>query len=120
VFINFWASWCAPCRHELPRLDEVARRLASQRGDVELLAINIDSKRENADRFLRSARITALRVLYDPQADVAGLYDLPRMPSSLLIDRAGIVRRVFEGYAPGDEKRVEKDIETLRAKQQRI
>jgi thiol-disulfide isomerase/thioredoxin len=113
VVLDFWASWCGPCKKELPALDALARRYAGEGKPVVILAVNIDRERRNAEKFLASARVSSLRVLLDPKGKGAAAYDLPTMPTSYVIDGEGIVRLVHAGYAPGDEKKLKAEIDRL-------
>lgn len=113
VVVDFWASWCVPCKKELPALDAMQRQYTAAGKDVVILAINIDSRRENAEKFLKSAKIGALRVLLDPQGAVADQYEPPTMPTSYVIDKKGVIRHVHEGYTPGDEKKLAAEIDAL-------
>src|SRR5512146_965582 len=82
VIVDFWASWCAPCRYSLPRLAALESRLQG----VKILAINIDDERQNALDFLKHNRVM-LTSLYDETKHVVGTYDIPAMPSALIIDK---------------------------------
>jgi thiol-disulfide isomerase/thioredoxin len=111
VVVDFWASWCAPCKKELPALEVLQRRYREAGKKVVILTINIDKDRANAEKFLRSAKIKDLSVLLDKEGAVAGQYDLPTMPTSFVIDQKGIVRYVHAGYTGGDEKKVAQQID---------
>jgi peroxiredoxin len=111
VLLDFWASWCVPCKKELPALAALQRRYQQAGKKVVILTVNIDKDRANAEKFLRSAKITGLRVLLDKEGAVAGQYDLPTMPTSFVIDKRGIVRYVHAGYRPGDERKVAAEID---------
>jgi thiol-disulfide isomerase/thioredoxin len=113
VLVDFWASWCKPCKKELPELDKLAKAYKDAGADVVVLAVNIDTKRDNALKFLKSAKIQHLTVLYDPSSTVAEQFDPPTMPTSYVIDRKGIVKVVHEGYKAGDEKKVKAEIDAL-------
>ena len=93
VFINFWASWCTPCRKELPMLDQLQDKFEN----LIVLAINIDSERENANQFLNEYKINSL-VLYDPNTEVVSNYGAVAMPSSYILDQNGIVRYKHYGF----------------------
>ncbi len=112
VVIDFWASWCGPCKKSLPALAEIARRCAA-RGAV-FLAVNLDEDRKNVERFLKQTRLDGLRVLLDPGGNaVAARYEPPSMPTTYLIDRDGVIRYVHAGYKPGDEQRLERELAAL-------
>ncbi len=113
VVVDFWASWCVPCRKELPALDVLARRYADGKKPVVFLAVGIDKERANATKFLSSAKISAVRILLDPDGKIAAAYDLPTMPSSYVIDAKGLVRHVHSGFSPGDEKAIAQEIDGL-------
>jgi thiol-disulfide isomerase/thioredoxin len=113
VLVDFWASWCKPCKKELPELDKLAKAYKSAGADVTIVAINIDTKRENAESFLKSAKIANLTILFDPSSTSAEQFEPPTMPTSYLVDKKGIVKAVHEGYNPGDEKKVKAEIDAL-------
>lgn len=98
VFINFWASWCAPCKKELPLLDALQR---ARDKEMVILAVNIDKRRVNTDNFLKRHPLT-LKVLFDPDGNVVASYGARAMPTSFILDREGIVRYIHFGF---DEKK---------------
>jgi thiol-disulfide isomerase/thioredoxin len=88
VVINFWASWCAPCRHELPRLDALNADVARNGGRV--LAVSIDLEARNADRFAKKLGLK-LPICHDGPDGLAKLLDLQHIPFTLVLDRSGDV-----------------------------
>ncbi|HZS40552.1 MAG TPA: TlpA disulfide reductase family protein [Polyangia bacterium] len=110
VLLDFWASWCEPCKKELPLLAKMAPRL-KQRG-IEIIAVNIDENRGNAEAFMRSHNL-ALTVVPDTDKSIVGKYEPPKMPSSFVVDRSGIVRSVNDGFEPGDESKIEQQLTDL-------
>jgi len=111
VLVDFWAQWCEPCKKELPQLDRLAKQYA-QKGVV-IVAVNIDKQRENAERMVKQLGVS-LPVLLDPAGSVAGTYDLPKMPTSFVIDKKGIVRFVNEGFdGPKDVDRFKQELDEL-------
>jgi peroxiredoxin len=94
VILNFWASWCAPCRHEIPSLAAVHRRL-SARGLV-ILAVSVDEDRSALDRYLREDR-PPFRILADPGRSVASRYGVSGIPVSFLLDSEGRVAERVDG-----------------------
>lgn len=113
VLIDFWASWCEPCKRELPELEKLGRELGP-RGLV-ILAVNIDEQRANAERMARQLGLT-LPVALDPDGKVAGTWDPPKMPTSYLVDRKGVVRFVHAGFdGPPDVARLRRELEQLLA-----
>jgi thiol-disulfide isomerase/thioredoxin len=113
VLVDFWASWCKPCKKELPELDKLAKAYKAAGADVVIVAINIDTKRENADKFLKTANINHLTVLFDASSTSAEQYEPATMPTSYVIDKKGIVKVVHEGYTAGDEKKLKTVIDGL-------
>lgn len=115
VFINFWASWCAPCQVELPQLNRLAREYKGR--SVRVLAINVDSDRAVARSLLKKLGIAApLEVLWDRQSKVVGTYNIESMPSSFIVDQKGIVRFVHVGYRDEDVQVWRNELNQLLAK----
>jgi thiol-disulfide isomerase/thioredoxin len=102
VLINFWATWCGPCRQEMPLLDELYAkyRLAG----LVLMSVNIDETQEPAMEMARTLKVS-YPVLFDARKDVSRAYDVGTMPLTVLVDREGVVRYISEGYKPGYEQR---------------
>ena len=110
VMLNFWASWCGPCRQEMPLMDE----LYSQYKDLgfTILAVNVDENREEAHRFLDKVPVN-YPILYDPESSVSELYEVQAMPTTVMIDRDGNARYLHYGYQPGYEDEYEQQIREL-------
>ena len=102
VLINFWATWCGPCRQEMPLLDALYAKY--QRAGFVLLGINIDEDREHATEMAQTLKVS-YPILFDERKDVARSYQLGTMPLTVIIDREGVVRFVSEGFKSGYEKR---------------
>lgn len=100
LFINFWASWCGPCRQEMPILDELHSRYRS--AGFKVVGITIDEDRSKADAMLKKIPVT-FPVLYDAESSVSELFDVDAMPTSILVDRSGKMRFLHRGYKPGFE-----------------
>lgn len=86
VLLDFWASWCEPCRHSFPWLNAMQARYGD-RGLV-IIGVNVDRKRADAERFLREFPAT-FRIVYDPTGALAARYEVPGMPSSYIIGPSG-------------------------------
>jgi peroxiredoxin len=102
VILNFWATWCGPCRQEMPLLDEIYTKY--RRAGLVLLSISIDEDIERAAEMAQTLGIS-YPVLMDTRNDVARAYEAGTMPLTVLIDREGKVRYVSEGFKPGYEER---------------
>ncbi len=100
VMINFWATWCGPCRQEMPLLDEMYQRY--NRLGFTLLGINVEDNPKGTEAYLAETPVS-FPILFDPDHKVSKLYDVIAMPSTVLVDRNGSVRYVHAGYQPGDE-----------------
>jgi len=106
VLMDFWASWCAPCRQSFPWLNAMQSRYAD-RGLV-IIGVNVDSSRADAEKFLRDVPAD-FHIIYDPQGSLAAQYDVPGMPSSYLIGRDGTVVARHVGFR--DAARVDRETE---------
>lgn len=112
VYLDFWASWCAPCRRSFPWLDGLQRKHGAE-GFV-VVAVNVDTDRALASGFLREVPV-GFKVAYDPKGELAAQWKLLGMPSSFLIDRSGKVRSSHQGFRKGDEAKREAEIAQLLA-----
>jgi thiol-disulfide isomerase/thioredoxin len=106
LLLDVWASWCGPCKEELPMLDAMAKRLKSK--GIEILAVSVDQERANVDKFLRSHGRWSLTVAHDPAGVIAERLSPEKMPTSYVIDRSGIVRYVNAGFVPDDAATIER------------
>lgn len=97
VVVSFWASWCAPCRRELPRLDALHAELSRRGGRV--VAISIDREASSADRFVRRHRLS-LPVVHDGPDGLARSLDLGRIPTTVVLDREGDLAFTLDGADP--------------------
>lgn len=111
VFLNFWATWCAPCRKELPELERFYRTYKDS--GLVVLAVNVDQQRSNVENFLVEAKIDSLIVLLDPAAKAVGLYNPQGMPASFLIDRQGVIRYRHLGFSREVLQEYEEQVEQL-------
>jgi len=110
VMLNFWASWCGPCRQEMPLMDDIYQQYKDLGFTV--LAVNVDENRDEAHRFLDKVPVT-YPILYDPESQVSEQYNVQAMPTTVMIDRNGNARFVHYGYKPGHEDDYEQQIRQL-------
>jgi peroxiredoxin len=100
VMLNFWASWCGPCRQEMPLLDQMHKRYSAL--GFTLVGVNVDANSKDAEEWLSKTPVS-FPVLFDRESKVSKLYDVSAMPSTVFIDRQGTVRYLHRGYKAGDE-----------------
>ena len=110
VMINFWATWCGPCRQEMPLLDELYTRY--QRVGFNLLGVNIDDDSRRAMQMIEELGVN-FPVLFDDRKEVSRLYEVEAMPVTVLVDREGNVRYVHHGYKPGYEDKYLTQVRSL-------
>lgn len=113
VYLDFWASWCGPCRKSLPLLNELRAELKGQ--GFEVIAINLDENPELGKKFLQERPVD-----YPIGSDTKGVlpqaYGVMAMPTSYLIDRKGVVRKVHEGFRESDMPKIRKEVMELLSK----
>jgi cytochrome c biogenesis protein CcmG/thiol:disulfide interchange protein DsbE len=112
VYLDFWASWCGPCRQSFPWM-QTMKSTYENRG-LTVVAVNLDMDRAAADRFLTRFHPT-FDVRFDPSGDLAEAYKIRGMPSSVLIDRHGVARFTHVGFRPVDEAVYEAQVRELLA-----
>jgi len=95
VYVDFWASWCVPCKRSFPWMNALHDRHRGQ--GFAIVAINVDKRRPDAERFLRDVPAT-FPVVFDAAGATPAAFDVKGIPSSYLIDRNGIVVAVEEGF----------------------
>ena len=95
VYLDFWASWCVPCRETFPFMNQLQEKYGKD--GLEIIAVNIDTKRPDADKFLAQYP-PGFTVLFDPKRGVAKTYELKGLPTTFLIDRSGNVISTHLGF----------------------
>ena len=109
-YIDFWASWCPPCRVSVPEIVALQEELGGSR--FEVIAINVDERIDDALNFLERYPVN-YDVLSDPRGDTASAYALRGMPTSFVVDPQGRVTLVHVGFRPGDMKAIRAHIVEL-------
>jgi peroxiredoxin len=110
VMVNFWATWCGPCRQEMPHLEALYKRYSDL--GFTLLGVNVEADSSGADRFLSETPVS-FPILFDPKSEVSKMYDVIAMPSTVIVDRGGNMRFIHHGYKPGYEGEYQTQIRAL-------
>ena len=110
VMLNFWASWCGPCRQEMPLLESIYKKYNKM--GFTMLGVNVEPNSNAANEWLKATPVS-FPILYDRDSRVSKLYDVAGMPSTVIIDRSGKVRVLHRGYKPGDENEYLDSIRSL-------
>jgi cytochrome c biogenesis protein CcmG, thiol:disulfide interchange protein DsbE len=108
VYLDFWASWCGPCKRSFPWMGELQKRYGA--AGLQVVAINVDTSRDDAERFL-AATPAGFVVAFDPAGATPATYAIKGMPSSILIDANGQVVHVHTGFNADTPAQVERQIE---------
>jgi thiol-disulfide isomerase/thioredoxin len=102
VMINFWATWCKPCRDEMPLLEDIYKKYKPM--GFTLLGVNVEPDSKDAETWLgKLPKPVTFPIAYDVDSKVSKLYKVETMPSTVLVDRKGNVRVLHRGYKAGDE-----------------
>lgn len=110
VLLDFWASWCAPCRRSFPWMNELQQRHAA--AGLVVMAVNVDHDRPLADAFLRDVPVS-FRLEYDASGELARRFEVQAMPTSFLIDRQGRVRARHAGFREAQRAERENELNLL-------
>lgn len=112
VLVDFWATWCAPCRASLPKYEALQRAYGGK--GLVILAVSVDEEAPNVARFVKKHHLS-LRVIHDKGGKIAERYAPPKMPTAYLIGRDGAIRWVHAGFKKGDGAAVEAQIKAALA-----
>jgi len=110
--IDFWATWCEPCREALPALDALARELGPR--GLSVYGVSVDEDRDRIQEFLATVRVS-FPILWDKGAVAVSRFDVSYMPVTLLVDRKGVIRHVHQGWNPSSASAERREIEALLA-----
>ena len=105
VLVDFWATWCVPCRRSIPIYAEMQRKLKDK--GFEVIAISVDEERSNVVAFAKRNHLP-FRVVHDAKGAIVERYEPPKMPTSYLIDPQGRLVRIFAGFNNDTHKTLEK------------
>lgn len=110
ILLNFWASWCGPCRQEMPILESLHNRYKDLGFTV--LGVNVEKDPSKAQEYLKEVSVT-FPILLDTQNSTSELYNVEAMPTTVIIDRDGNMRYLHKGYKSGFEDKYEQEIKVL-------
>ncbi|GAA6183973.1 TlpA disulfide reductase family protein [Aliiglaciecola sp. 2_MG-2023] len=110
VYLDFWASWCKPCRKSFPWMNEMTRKYESE--GLVVLAVNLDKDGKLAQKFLTKYP-AQFKIAFDPQGSLASQYQIPGMPTSYLINRQGELVVAHKGFHVDKSASYEQEIVTL-------
>jgi cytochrome c biogenesis protein CcmG/thiol:disulfide interchange protein DsbE len=109
LIVDFWATWCTPCRQSFPVYQKLLEKFP---GQLALVGVSVDESQDGIAKF-KSETGVRFPVVWDQGQSVAGVYKPGTMPTSFVIDRAGIVKAIHEGFRQGDDKALEQEIRSL-------
>lgn len=110
IYLDFWASWCGPCRKSFPWMNKIQSEHQSE--DFTVISINVDAEQTLATKFLKNnpAKFT---VVYDPKGELARFFKIQGMPSSLIIDKKGKIKYTHSGFYTERTSQYEQEIKQL-------
>ncbi|WP_168204180.1 TlpA family protein disulfide reductase [Aliikangiella coralliicola] len=110
VYVDFWASWCGPCRKSFPAMEEIYQ--ANKAKGFEVITVNLDDNAGLGKEFLKSFKVSFTN-LYDDKKQTPSAYQVATMPSSFLIDKKGKIRLRHQGYKKSDKAKLDQAIKIL-------
>jgi cytochrome c biogenesis protein CcmG/thiol:disulfide interchange protein DsbE len=110
VYLDFWASWCAPCLKATPALETLRGEFPASKFQV--LAVNVDKKTKKALKFYSKHQV-GYPSASNPKGDVPDKFGLRTMPTAYLIDQKGIVRYVHKGFRDGDLDKIREEVRKI-------
>lgn len=116
VVVNFWASWCKPCRKELAEFNEWQRSLAGK--GARILAVSVDTKKSHAERFMRDNKLT-LPAFFDGPDGLAGILDLPSLPCTYVLDAKGEIAYIAKSGSVAELSKLRTTIDDLVSNQKK-
>ena len=107
VLLDFWASWCGPCRQSFPLFNQLYKELKEK--DFVILAVNIDEDQKDALKFLEEVPVN-FAIGFDPKGKIPELYGLTGMPTSYVIGKNGKIAKIIEGFTPSELVDIKKEV----------
>ncbi len=112
IYVDFWASWCAPCRTSFPLLNQLHKKLKAQ--GFEVVGINLDENKANAEKFFKDHPVN-FTLLRDAKGEWADQFVVESMPTSFIIDKKGVVQHIHHGFVSDDINALETKVSELLA-----
>lgn len=113
TIVDFWGTFCEPCKKSFPKLQEM---VDTQAGKLAIIAVSQDDPEdknaEDIKKFVEELKVS-FPIVWDKEKKTAGTYQPPKMPTSFVIDKAGVVRFVHPGYTDGEDEKLAKEVEDL-------
>lgn len=109
VIVDFWATWCGPCKQSFPKLEELSKRVGDK---VEVVGISVDDEEKGVAEFAKENGVT-FAIGWDEGHVIASRWKVGTMPTTFIVDGAGVVRYIHDGYHDGETKVMEKEVATL-------
>ncbi|AWB67357.1 TlpA family protein disulfide reductase [Saccharobesus litoralis] len=110
IVLNFWASWCGPCRKEMPALEQLQNKYKDL--GVAVWGVNVEQESQAGREFITDIKVS-FPIFFDETNTISKNYAVAAMPTTVIIDRDGKVRHIFKGYKTGYEKKYAKAIKKL-------
>ena len=110
IVLNFWASWCGPCRKEMPILQKLHDKYTDL--GVQVWGINVEQENQAGRDFIKGINVD-FPIFFDESNTLSATYQVEAMPTTVIVDRNGAIRYVFRGYKDGYEKKYAKAIKKL-------
>jgi peroxiredoxin len=101
VMINFWATWCSPCRQEMPLLEDIYKKYKPM--GFTMLGVNVEPDAKGAEAWLSKQKPVTFPIAFDTDSKVSKMYGVAGMPTTVFVDRKGNIRLMHKSYKAGDE-----------------
>ena len=111
VYIDFWASWCGPCKASFPWMIEMENKYGDK--GLKIVAINLDKDKALADSFMEQFPEAKMELVYDPSGSLAERFEISAMPTSFTLDKEGNIYARHEGFFQKQSAKVEEEIKEL-------
>lgn len=110
TIVDFWATWCEPCKKSFPKYQELYTKYQAQ--GLEVVGVSVDDEKKDIPAFIKTYG-AKFPVGWDAEHKIADCYHPPNMPSAYIIDKTGTIKFVHNGFKEGDEKELEKELKQL-------